>query len=215
MTRGSRALAFVLLAAVPAASAPARTIVLTDLDTVKIAAIHADFPTSSWAGWDYGDGYFANANLSASRDSAVLIQFPLDRIPKGQRIVNAELTVPTVYAYIGAASQVMIWRLLAPWGVGVSHRYRQVRPEKAAWSVPGGRGSGVDRALAPTRTIKVSPGPYTLRCDVTSDVQLWYRGTAPNHGWIITMEEAIGPAAIVNPLTSPGTYALRITYEPE
>ena len=215
MTRGSRALAGVLLGAVTVTSAPARTIMLTDLDTVKIAAIHAEFPTSSWAGWNYGDGHFANANLSASHDSAVLIQFPLDRVPKGQRIVNAELFVPTVYAYISSPSNVMIWRLLAPWGLGVSHRYRQARPEKVPWAAPGGRGPGVDRALAPTRAVRVSPGPFTLRFDVTSDIQFWYQGAAPNYGWIITMEEDVGVAAIVNPLASPGNYTLRITYEPQ
>jgi len=186
---------------------------LTDLDTMMMACIHADHPRSSWAGWDRGDGYFGTGEFAVSPQGGVLLQFPLDRIPKGQRIVNAELQVPVHYCG-GDGTKLFVWRLLAGWGKGVSHLNRQVRPATNSWSVAGARGPGVDHALAPTRMAKLKGGGENVRLDVTGDVQLWTRGGTPNHGWLITTEDE-GSWAYLLPSLAGYRWTLRITYEPE
>ncbi|NQU09719.1 hypothetical protein HQ590_02935 [bacterium] len=197
------------LAPVPAG---ARTIVLTQTDTVKIASISQAHPRSSWAAEDRA-GYFGVGDLIAAPESAVLIQWPLDRIPRQQRIVNAELTLP-VHIPPGAGTRLYLWRLVAPWGRGVSHLYRQVRPDRLRWSIPGARGTGVDRAIAPTRVYAFGTAPQETRLDVTADIQLWYHGTVPNHGWMIATEDANTAVPLLPPLYG-YLWTLRITYEPQ
>jgi len=199
-------------------AAAARTFEMTDLDTVMMAAIHRDFPLSSWAGWksetglEYGIGEF-----TAGTHAATLLQFPLDRIPDGQQIVNAELMIPVHYdnQHVGGV-RLYVWRLLVGWGKGVSHRYRQVVPEKLPWSVPGARGAGVDRALTPTRQVKLPRryGSTKPRVDVTADVQFWYENREKNYGWLITTEDQNTWAYLHSSLQG-YRWELRITYEPK
>ena len=66
-------------------AAGARTFEMTDLDTVMMAAIHEDFPLSSWAGWKSPTGLeYGTGEYTAGTHAATLLQFPLDRIPDGQ-----------------------------------------------------------------------------------------------------------------------------------
>ena len=95
-------------------AADARTIEMTDMDTVMMAAIHEDFPLSSWAGWKSETGLEnGTGEYTAGTHAATLVQFPLDRIPEGQQIVNAELMIPVHYdnQYPGGV-RLYVWRLL-------------------------------------------------------------------------------------------------------
>ena len=194
-------------------TAGARTIVLTQTDTTMIASIGREHPFSSWMTGEYTAGYFGMGDLIASPQAAVLLQFSTDRIPKAQRIVSAELAIP-VHIQPAVGTRLCVWRLLAGWGPGVSYVYRQVRPERLRWANPGGRGPGVDRAVVPTRVFVFPTVPREARVDVTADVQLWYRGTAPNHGWMISTEDDGTGVPLLPPLQG-YSWTLQMTYEPE
>jgi hypothetical protein len=181
-----------------------------------MAAIDANMPEFGWAGYEHNHTLFNSHLVGTSLQRAFLIRFPLDRVPQGHRIVNAELVVP-VRGETPADMRLFVWRLTADWGAGVCHLYRLVRPQKAEWSAPGARGTGVDRAPEPTRVVTVTgSGTREMVINVTRDVELWYTGTANNYGWLFTSEE---PGMYVH-FDSP-TYAgrerwrLRITYEPK
>jgi hypothetical protein len=102
--------AFMLLPIV----AGARTFEMTDLDTVMMAAIHEDFPLSSWAGWKSETGLeYGTGEYTAGTHAATLVQFPLGRIPEGQQIVNAELIIPVHYDnQYPDGVRLYVWRLL-------------------------------------------------------------------------------------------------------
>jgi hypothetical protein len=199
-------------------AADARTIEMTDMDTVMMAAIHEDFPLSSWTGWKSETGLeYGTGEYTAGTHAATFVQFPLDCIPEGQQIVNAELIIPVHYdnQYPGGV-RLLVWRLLVGWGKGVSHTYRQVVPEKLRWSVPGARGPGVDHALTPTRQVELPReyGASKPQVDVTSDVQFWYENRDKNHGWLITTEDQ-NTWAYLLPSLQDYRWVLRITYEPK
>src|SRR5439155_8596842 len=78
-------------------------------------------------------------------DRAFLISFPLDKIPKGQKILKAELSF-TSLAQTPGEQKLHLRRILAPWGAGVCWQYSAIRPLKTEWKQPGGRGAGTDRA---------------------------------------------------------------------
>ena len=205
-----------LLAVVlPHASVIARTITITDLDCRRMAMISSEAPRSSWAGHQAAAGEFSNYYAELYSTGAMLIQFPLDRIPAGQRITNAELILPVAHLYPGGDQRLYVRRLIGDWGVGVSHQYRMTRPMKVEWTQPGARGAATDRVVRPTAVLRTStPGDHSL--NVTQDVELWYSGQVPNQGWIMTVDD---PNVLVR-LGSPtfygkGLWKLHITYEPE
>ena len=199
-------------------AAAARTVEMTDLDTVMMAAIHRDFPWSSWAGYKSPTGLeYGTGEYTAGTDAGTLLQFPLDRIPDGQQIVNAELMIPLHYhSQSSDGVRLYVWRLLVGWGKGVSHTYRQIVPEKLRWAVPGARGVGVDRALIPTRQVKLPRryGSKKQRVDVTADVRYWYENREKNYGWLMTTEDQ-NTWAYLLPSLSGYRWGLRITYEPK
>jgi hypothetical protein len=206
-----------LLAGLPAllcaATATARTITLTAEDADQMAVIDARAPRLSWAAVRPDVGVFnATPQLQLYDKMAVLIHFPLDRIPRGQRILKAELTIKV--EYVDQAPKLSVRRLLAEWGSGVCHLYRMTFPAKVPWGEPGGRGSAdrVDKATAvfPVKAI----GTFTV--DVTEDIELWYTGGAANRGWILSAEG--GYSAYLPSPYSPTTagareWKLQITYE--
>jgi hypothetical protein len=197
-----------------AAAAPARTVVLTDVDCERMAFIQAGSPLWSWGGYDIASGTQSTSLFYMYADRAFLICFPLEKIPKGQRIVKAELSFTSTLQTPGE-QKLYLRRLLAPWGAGVCWKYRAQRPQKVEWAQPGARGAGTDRALKPSAVVRITdPGEKTV--NVTEDVELWYTGAAANHGWSLTFEDAEGYVQLVSPVwTGRGTYKLRITYEPE
>src|SRR5262245_12270726 len=85
-----------LLALIPG-TIQAKTILLTDEDCDLMAAIAAEAPRLSWAGYEASPGVFTAIYLDLYPSTrSFLIQYPLDKIPKGQKITNAELTIPVV-----------------------------------------------------------------------------------------------------------------------
>src|SRR6266853_1638394 len=104
MMKRSFVVLWALLAA--ASTASARTIVLTDQDCEQMAAISADAPRMSWAATAYGTAEYSNHNIDLNSKRSFLIRFPLDRIPRGQRITKAEWTVP--YTYVSPAGGVRL-----------------------------------------------------------------------------------------------------------
>jgi hypothetical protein len=197
---------------------PARTIVVTDEDCERIAIIDAKSPNLSWAGYAIDRGVYTNQyQLLLTGERAMLICFPIDKIPKDQKITKAELIVP-VY-YLDGEQRLQFRRIVADWGAGVCHQYRTVRPEKREWAKPG---AGDTKADAVTSSILRLKGPIRGQADqtvnVTEDVELWYSGAAANHGWRIVQELDGGPFYLMSPVANypagRGTWKLRITYEP-
>ena len=204
----------VLLLLFSVSVAPARTITLTDRDVDRLASINEQHPRASWAGMEYAPGTFSDGNLGISPTQGVLLRYPIDQIPANQRIINAELAVPT---YSGTDwYRMFAWRLVADWGPGVCHLYRRTRPDKVAWAQPGARGPGVDRATEPTRIVRPKVGGWVeTTMDVTRDIQLWYTGAAQNYGWLLTAEDE-GHGMFLYSIDGGygSVWRLRITYEP-
>ena len=112
-------------------------------------------------------------------------------------------------------ARLQVRRLLAEWGPGVSHQFRMVRPQRLEWSTPGARGLGQDRAASATASTMIKgSGETTL--NVTEDVELWYSGAAPNHGWTLTAEDEGVFVRMQSPFWgAPKGWKLRITFEPQ
>ena len=196
-----------------ASTASARTIVLTDEDCEDMAAITALAPRISWAGISYGPGEFINSQIDISAKTSFLIRYPMDKIPKGQRVTKAELTVPFVYGTpTGVRTQVR--RLLVDWGPGVCHQYRRVRPERLEWNTGGAMGLGQDRAVKATASALLKgSGEHVF--NVTEDVELWHSGKAGQHGWLITTDDPTGYLRLSSPSWGGlKQWKLRITFEP-
>jgi hypothetical protein len=190
-----------------------KTITLTDEKADLAASIAAEGPRVSWMGYQPATGQFNTAQLDLFNTGGVLIRFPLDAIPKGQRIVKAELMIPVAY-FAGYEPRLHVWRVLAEWGVGVSWQYRMQRPEKVEWKMAGARAPASDRAAKPTAIVRVTAMVEQV-ANVTEDVELWYKGAAPNRGWLFTIEDEGPWLRLGSPGWSPGQWKLRITYEPE
>jgi hypothetical protein len=194
----------------------ARTIMLTAEDCDMIAVLSARAPRLSWATYQpNANAYTSAVRLHFLSNVSVLLRFPLERIPTGQRITRAELTMTA--SYLAGKPEVHIRRVLAEWGTGVCHQYRLAYPEKLEWARPGGRGSATDVAAKETAVLRLEKiGNYTA--DVTEDIELWYTGGAANRGWLLYLEPA-GSAAYFAPPYSPldgagKQWKLQITFEP-
>src|SRR4051794_19275191 len=104
------------------AALPAKTIVITDADCERMAFIQAGAPRWSWGGYDVTTTSQSTGQFYMYNDRAFLICFPLERIPKGQKIVKAELSFTTGLQTRGE-NRLHLRRILAPWGAGVSWQY--------------------------------------------------------------------------------------------
>jgi hypothetical protein len=206
--------AALVLLVVLAAAAPARTLLLTDVDCERMAFIQAGMPLWGWGGYDVSTSTQSTALFYMYPERAFLICFPVDRVPKGQRIVKAELYFTTGLQTPGE-QKLYLRRILAPWGAGVCWQFASQRPKKVEWAKSGGRGAGTDRAVKATAVVRTSEMGEKV-VNVTEDVELWYTGVATNHGWMITMEDPDIYVVLSSPVWSGrGTWKLRITYEPE
>jgi len=205
------ALAFVLVA-VPATPVRAKTLTITDEDCDRMAQIAEQAPRSSWLGSELSTGVFYSATVDLGPGRAFLIRFPIDEIPKDQKITKAELTFG---ASIANNQSVQIRRIIAPWGAGVSWQNRLARPKKTEWAAAGGKSGGKDRVTKPTAIAKFKEaGEVTV--NLTEDVELWYSGAATNEGWMFTVDDPQGFVRMTSPTwTATGTWKLRITYEPK
>jgi len=197
-----------------AAPLAARTIELTDEDCERVAAIAAEAPRLSWAGSEIAAGSYMVRYIDVMPTRSFLICYPLERIPKGQKITSAEWVIPVMLTNAGE-QKLHVRRIVGNWGAGVCHTYRAVLPEKIPWSTPGAKGSAIDRALQSSGVAHVT-GAGNITLNVTDDVQLWYTGAVANQGWILNVEEPRGMVRLHSPLVQGrGHWKLRITYEPE
>lgn len=194
--------------------AQARTITLDHTDAKYIAFICPEVPQSGLAGAFSTTGVYTANILEMVPGRRMLMRYPLDKIPKGQRIVSAQWILPVSYApYEG--ERLFVWRMLQSWGLGVNHTMRTQVPKPLPWSSPGADAPGIDRAITPTATIRVS-GIEEIIVDVTQDVELWYTGVAPNNGWVMALDEGNRYVRLASPFYTAGSlFKLRITYEPE
>jgi hypothetical protein len=207
------------LALVPALAGPlpAKTLTLTAEDCDRMAVLSAKLPRASWAAVLVAQStYNTESQLQLWPDMAVLLRFPLDTIPKDQRITKAELTVAC--EYVAGTPAVSVRRLLAEWGHGACYQYRMTYPEKLEWAKPGGRGASTDRAARDSAVFKIGAvGEHTV--DVTEDIDLWYTGAVANRGWILAIENQSGPAYLASPYAphygGGKKWKLRITFEPK
>jgi hypothetical protein len=147
--------------------------------------------------------------------TAVLIRFPIEQIPRGQRVTKAELTLQVTH--VDQKARLRLRRLQAEWGTGVCHQYRMVHPRKLEWSQPGAQGAPADRAAKDSAVVDVPTlGEYTL--DVTEDIELWYTRATANRGWILNLENAYAlylPSPHSPPTGGGKQWKLRITFEPQ
>lgn len=204
--------ATVLLAA--CLTTQARTITIEDTKITHIAHIGPELPQASWIGSNASQGVYTTNVIDMTPGRRLLIQYPLGQIPNGQRIVSAQWIIPVTHAPFDS-HRLFVWRLLQPWGLGVNLTQRTQVPKPVPWSSPGADAPGVDRAITPTATIRIS-GVQEYVIDVTQDVELWYTGVAPNYGWVMALDEGNRLVRLASPLYStPSVFTLRITYEPE
>jgi hypothetical protein len=198
-------------------SAQARTITLTAADCDQMAILSARSPRLSWAGIQPLTGvFYTYPSMQLFPDMALLLRFPLDKIPKGQRITKAELFISP--DYVAGTPRVSVRRLLADWGPGVCHDYCRTVPKKVKWAEPGGRGAGTDRTAKDSSSIRMDKvAEYSA--DVTEDVELWYTGATANRGWILMIDNDSGPFYAATPYggdeNSSKRWKLQITFEAE
>jgi hypothetical protein len=201
----------VLLAAGPLA---ARTITLTAEDSDLMAVTSAQAPRASWAARLTPGVLDTTQGLQMFQEMTLLIRFPLDKLPRGQRITRAELTLKSQHK--DGEPTLHLRRVLAEWGPGVCHLYRMTLPQKVKWAQPGARGGASDLANKETAKLRVQAlGEHTL--DVTEDVELWYTGAAANRGWALWQEGAYAiyfPSPYNPQLGTGAEWKLRITFEP-
>jgi hypothetical protein len=203
-----------LLALFVAANLEARTITLLDSDCDHIAVIAEDAPRLSWAGYEVLTGAYDSYLVDLAPKKALLIRFPLDKIPKGQRITRAELMLPIQLASAGE-QKIHVRRLLTDWGAGVCHQYRTTRPTKVEWKEAGARGVSTDRAPKDSAVARFN-GVVEVLINLTEDVELWYTGAGKNHGWMLTVEDDEVLVRLGSPIGhGKGKWKLRITFEPE
>jgi hypothetical protein len=210
--RGRGPLIAVLLVWAAAGPASGRTIVLTDAIADRMAAFVAEAPLAGWASQKVAAGCFGMNSIDLRPEAVFLIRYPLEAIPPGMRITNAELMLP-VASSSGVEPRLFVWRILPEWGVGACHLHRLQRPAPAEWSAPGARGGG-DRAARPTAVLPLAAAGEQV-VNVTRDVELWYTGASANNGWLFTTEDATATIRLESPLwQGRGRWKLRITYEP-
>jgi len=192
----------------------AETIVLDASSCDRMAGIAEAAPRQSWALTEIGPGMFSNGEVSLAQGRSLLIRFPLESIPKGNRIVHAEFIVPIIWGY-GNEPRFYLWRTLADWGAGVCHLYRQTSPKLVPWTKPHAGGISSDRATRPTDIVRVSI-TENKTINVTEDVELWYTGAAANNGWLLTVEDPGNYIRVYSPVFAYlAMWQLRITFEPE
>jgi hypothetical protein len=207
----------VLAAAGYAAPAQARTLDVLDEDCERIAALSAEAPKLGWAvdHLPHRVGYTTTNGIGLRTGKALLICFPLDKIPKGQRIRSAELQVP-VWGCEGAG-RITVRRILGNWGPGVCHLYRMIRPKRVEWAKPGARGVGNDCATKPTVTLDVTDKGHKS-VNVFKDVEMWYNGDAANNGWLITADDRGTHINLMCPVSEypegRGVWKLSVEYVP-
>lgn len=212
-TRGPReALAALVALGMFAGSVSARTITITAADCDRVACISSAWPTQSWPAGVY-------PRLELRPGMSLLLRFRLDRIPKDQRILKAELILSPEYVFGGPKAlptRLEVRRLLADWGTGVNFRHSRMYPTKVEWSQPAARGAS-DRVPQNSGTFQLKANAENA-IEVTQDVDLWYTGGAPNRGWIMNLEAERGftylPAPYYPHGTTPSKWKLLITYEP-
>lgn len=203
-----------LLCGMAALRAVAHTIIFDAAEADRMAAISDVAPRMSWAAYEGWTAIYSTSYIDVIPGRSFLIRLALSKVPPGQRITYAELILPVPY-FTGTDPRFYLWRILADWGTGVSHLYRRTSPAKQEWAVPGARGLSSDRATRPSAVVRLlAAGEQVI--NVTEDIELWYTGAAPNHGWLFTVED---PELLVR-FGSPAwdalaAWKLRITYEPE
>jgi hypothetical protein len=207
----------VLAAAGYAVPVHARTLDVLDEDCERIAVISAEAPKLGWAvsQWPHRNCYTTTLDIRLRTGNAVLICFPLDQIPKGQRVRSAELQIPVWNAE--GPGRITVRRILGNWGAGVCHQYRMVRPKPVAWAKPGARGVGNDCATKPTATLDVTDRGHKS-VNVFKDVEMWYNGDAINNGWLITADDAGTNIGLMCPVSDypegRGVWKLSVEYVP-
>jgi hypothetical protein len=211
-------LATVALTLLVAAPLSARTMDLLDEDCERVAVISAAAPRLSWAcaEWPERGVFTTNLGFPLRTGHALLICFPIEQIPKGQRVRSAELTLPVWNA--DGPGRITVRRILGDWGPGVCHQYRTIRPKPVEWAKPGVRGIGSDCATKPTAILNVTEkGDKTV--NVFKDVEMWYNGDAANHGWIISADDQNTSLNMKSPISSypsgRGVWKLSVEFVPE
>ncbi len=192
-----------------------RTIIVTATICDRMAGISDIAPRQSWALYQPWPGTYSSTTLTIQPRQSFLFRFDLGEIPEGHRIAHAQLTLP-VNTWSGVEPRFYLWRVLPDWGRGACHLYRKVeRDQKIEWTKPGAAGTSSDRATRPTDIVRITEaGDVTI--NVTEDLDLWNTGAAPNHGWMLTVEDPGTAVHLQSPAYSAAArWKLRVTYEPQ
>jgi len=192
----------------------ARTVVLEGTEMDRVAGIAADAPRMGWAMSWLRPGIYTTAALDLVPGRSFLFRFPIEQVPAGHRITQAELILP-VEEVEGTDPRLYVWRMATAWGVGACYTYRMTIPQKIEWTRPGAGGRFADRAGRATVVARlVSSGQKVL--NVTEDVELWQAGVATNWGWLLTVEDPGVRIRLASPQgNGERQWKLRITHEPE
>lgn len=116
---------------------------------------------------DYGDGRvpYNDTGTAHGLGKQALYRFGLDSIPAGATVTSADFGV---VAYGTGDQRVRIHRITAPWS-----------EDAVTWrSFAASYDPAVEAGLT-------WAGPYEMTADLTSLVQAWVDGSAPNHGFLV------------------------------
>jgi hypothetical protein len=151
-----------------------------------------------------GDGIFVGR--PGARGGVIqrgLLQFDLSEIPAGSTITSAELSLSTTRIPRGGpVSTISVHRVTSAWGQGASNSFggsgatseegdanwiHSISPN-ISWTTPGG-----DFVASPSASFQAPTalGRFTVPASVqlTTDVQLWFAGSADNFGWLLRGDE--------------------------
>src|SRR5947207_11024952 len=105
-------LAAVTLSLTTGSALHAKTIILTDEDCERMAAIGSEAPRLSWVGYESTPGEFNGIYIDLVPSRAFLIRYPLEKIPKGQRITSAEWSIPVILISPASEQKLHIRRII-------------------------------------------------------------------------------------------------------
>lgn len=190
-----------LLVLTSAASLQAQRILLT-LPAARDATLYED--ATGQSANDAGQAVFLGDN-SFGEARRTLIAFDFSAVPRGARIVSAELQLTIAQSAAGATGPlpVTVHRVLSPWtegptaapGAGGNGAQAQAGDTTwtmadypgTAWNTPGG-----DYVAAPSGSFQMPTGglfSMDHAPGMIGDVQYWVANLLPNHGWILRTPE--------------------------
>lgn len=175
---------------------------------LQAAADNTLYQDATGAASNGGGQHFFAGNTAFHGLRRACIRFDVSSIPAGSTINSVNLILFLDRA-ISGETPVNVHRLLAAWGEGASIAGGNEgggdisQPGDATWihtfydmQLWTNQGGDFEPAVSATQMVSFVPTPITWSGPgLLADVQAWYDGSVPNHGWIIIGDEAADSTA--------------------